>query len=73
VVAIAANGLDRQPLEVALAWLFRRPAVATAIVGARTAGQLRGALAALDLELPDELATALDEVSAPVLGYPERF
>jgi aryl-alcohol dehydrogenase-like predicted oxidoreductase len=71
-LAIAASGLDRQPLEVALAWLLQRPAVATAIVGARTAGQLRGALAALDLDLPDELASALDEVSAPALGYPER-
>ena len=30
-------------------------------------------LAAQDLVLPDELRRALDEVSAPALGYPERF
>ena len=47
--------------------------VASAIVGARTATQLRASLAAQDLVLPDELRRALDEVSAPTLGYPERF
>ncbi|RHA37887.1 aldo/keto reductase [Cellulomonas rhizosphaerae] len=72
-VATAAAGLDRAPLEVALAWLAGRPGIASAIVGARTADQLRGSLAAVDLELPRELRHALDEVSAPELGYPERF
>ncbi|WP_029287517.1 aldo/keto reductase [Cellulomonas sp. HZM] len=72
-VATAASGLGRAPLEVALAWLAGRPAVASAVVGARTADHLRGSLAALDLELPDELRSALDEVSAIPLGYPERF
>ncbi len=72
-VVMAAGGLQRQPLEVALAWLARRERVASAIVGARTAAQLRGALTSLDLELPDEIVQALDDVSAPVVGYPERF
>ena len=72
-VVTAAAGLARQPLEVALAWLARRDLVASAIVGARTASPLRGALTSLDLELPDEIAQALDDVSAPVVGYPERF
>ncbi|GEL93435.1 aldo/keto reductase [Cellulomonas composti] len=69
----AAQGLGRAPLEVALAWLAERQGVASALVGARTADQLRGSLAALDLVLPDELVAALDDVSAPALGYPERF
>ncbi len=69
----AAAGLDRAPLEVALAWVRQRPAVASAIVGARSADQLRASLGALDLELPAELGQALDDVSAPTLGYPERF
>lgn len=72
-VATAAAGLERQPLEVALAWVRGRPHVASAVVGARTAAQLRGSLASLDLELPPEVAAALDEVSAPPIGYPERF
>ncbi|MCR6689875.1 aldo/keto reductase [Cellulomonas sp.] len=72
-LVLAAAGLQRQPLEVALAWLARRTQVASAIVGARTATQLRGALGAVDLELPDEIAQALDDVSRPAIGYPERF
>jgi aryl-alcohol dehydrogenase-like predicted oxidoreductase len=72
-VATAAAGLDRAPLEVALAWLADRLGIGAAVVGARTADQLRGSLAATDLVLPPELRSALDEVSAPELGYPERF
>lgn len=67
----AAQGLDRSPLEVALAWVLGRPGVASAIVGARTAGQLRAALD-VDPALPEAIVTALDEVSAPPTGYPER-
>ncbi|MDM7856389.1 aldo/keto reductase [Cellulomonas alba] len=72
-VATAAKGLDRTPLEVALAWVRDAPGVASALVGARTAGQLRASLTAEDLTLPDALRAALDEVSAPPVGYPERF
>jgi aryl-alcohol dehydrogenase-like predicted oxidoreductase len=71
-VSTAAEGLRVQPLEVALVWVRDAPAVTAAIVGARTAAQLRGVLAAEDLSLPDEIRIALDEVSAPSLGYPER-
>lgn len=69
----AAEGLDRTPAEVALAWLRARPGMSCALVGPRTPTQLRQLLAADDLELPDELAAALDDVSAPALGYPERL
>ncbi|MFD6092753.1 aldo/keto reductase [Oerskovia sp. NPDC060338] len=72
-VATAANGLGRAPLDVALAWLLERPAVSSAIVGARTPAQLRASLAACDLELPDAVHYALDDVSALPLGYPERW
>ena len=71
-VATAAHGLGRSPLEVALAWLLVRASVTSAIVGARTAAQLRASLTTVDLELPPEIVHALDEVSAPTVGYPER-
>jgi aryl-alcohol dehydrogenase-like predicted oxidoreductase len=58
---------------VALAWLLAREALAGAIVGARTPAQLRTSLAAVDLELPAEVHAALDDVSAPEVGYPERW
>ena len=71
-VSTAAEGFGVQPLEVALAWVRDAPGITAAIVGARTAAQLRGALAGDDLSLPDEIRIALDEVSAPPVGYPER-
>lgn len=69
----AAEGLGASPLEVALAWLCSRPGVSAAVLGARTPEQLRSALDATTLELPAEIAAALDEVGAPRLGYPESL
>ena len=69
-VATAAIGLERSPHEVALAWLLGR-GVTAAIVGARTVAQLH-MLLDLELDLPAEIVRALDDVSAPVTGYPER-
>jgi len=71
-VATAAEGLERTPLEVSLAWVLSR-GIASAIVGARTAAQLRASLTAEAVVLPDEVRRALTEISAPALGYPERF
>ena len=70
-VATAAEGLATSPVAVALAWLRDRPGVVAPILGARTLGQLTGALASDALELPREISAALDDVSAPPVGYPE--
>jgi aryl-alcohol dehydrogenase-like predicted oxidoreductase len=64
-VATAADGLALSPLEVSLAWARDRSGVAAALVGARTAAQLRGVLLVEDVQLPTEIVRALDEVSAP--------
>jgi aryl-alcohol dehydrogenase-like predicted oxidoreductase len=63
-VARAADGLGWTPLEVALVWVRDRPGVTAPIVGARTAAQLRGALAVEALALPPEIVAALDDVSS---------
>jgi len=70
-LATASEGLGASPTEVALAWLRDRPGVVAPILGARTNSQLLAALASEELELPEEITRALDEVSAPPLGYPE--
>jgi aryl-alcohol dehydrogenase-like predicted oxidoreductase len=62
-VVTAADGLGCAPVEVALAWVRDAPGVASAVVGARTAAQLRGSLAAEDVDLPEEIRQALDDVS----------
>jgi aryl-alcohol dehydrogenase-like predicted oxidoreductase len=71
-VATAAQGLGCSPLDVALAWVLGRDQVASAVIGPRTAAQL-GAALDVDLKLPEAIANALDEVSAPAFGYPERL
>jgi len=63
-VARAAEGLQWSPLEVALSWIRDRPGVSAAIVGARTAAQLRGSLTVDECVLPDEISAALEDVSS---------
>ena len=62
-VAVAADGLGIAPLEVALTWVRDAPGVTSAIVGARTAAQLKGILMSDTVELPKVVRDALDEVS----------
>ena len=62
-VARAAEGLDLTPLQVALLWVRDAPGVTAPLLGARSAGQLAPALAVEDQQLPDEIASALDDVS----------
>ncbi len=71
-VVTAAEGLGVSPLEVALAWVRDRPGVVAPILGARTVGQLLGALQVEEITLPGEISRALDDVSALECGYPER-
>lgn len=71
-VVTAADGLGVSPVAVALAWVRDRPGVAAPIVGARTSAQLLAALESESLDLPAEIVSALDDVSAPAVGYPER-
>ena len=63
-VATAADGLGTSPLAVACAWVRDQPGVAAAVVGARDAAQLLGALAAEEISLPVEIRAALDDVSS---------
>lgn len=63
-VCTAADGLGATPLEVAVAWVRDQHGVTAALVGARTAAQLREILLSEEIELPDEIRTALDDVSA---------
>ena len=61
---VASDGLGLSPLEVSLAWVRDCPGVTSAIIGARTGAQLRGALSAESVTLPVPVREALDEISA---------
>lgn len=63
-VMVAADGLGLSPLEVSLSWVRDCPGVTSAVIGARTGAQLRGALSSESVTLPIPVREALDEISA---------
>ena len=65
-VCVASEGLGYSPLEVALSWVRDSYGVTSAIVGARTAAQLRGILTVEEVTLPEQVRVALDEISADI-------
>jgi len=71
-VATAAEGLGVSSLDVALGWVLAQDHIASAIVGARTAAQLGASLGVVDSPLPQAIVDALNEVTQPHVGYPER-
>lgn len=71
-----AEETDSNPVQVSLAWLRRRAALAGTslipIAGPRSLAQLEGYLQSLDAELDEEHYLRLDEISAPRLGTPHE-
>ena len=62
-VAEIAKKAGLAPSVAALAWVVGRPGIASAIVGATRPEQLQENLKAADVDLPADVAAALDEVS----------
>jgi aryl-alcohol dehydrogenase-like predicted oxidoreductase len=67
----AARGAT--PTAVSLAWVVQKPAVCSAIFGARSVEQLDQCAAAAELKLSADEMKQLDAASAPELGYPYEF
>jgi aryl-alcohol dehydrogenase-like predicted oxidoreductase len=66
--------LGEEPAHVALAWLLHQPAVTAPIIGPRTAGQLDGALHALEIMLDAAALGRLDEIfPGPGGAAPEAY
>ncbi|WP_027005270.1 aldo/keto reductase [Conexibacter woesei] len=53
------------PIQLAIAWVLRHPAVTSAIVGPRTAEHLDGYLAADGVELTDDVLDRIDAIVPP--------
>ena len=51
--------------QIAMAWLLRKPAVTSPIVGATKPHHLEDAIAAVSVKLSDEEVTRLEEVYQP--------
>lgn len=56
--------------QIALAWLLRRPAVTSVVIGANTEAQLNANIKAVDVKLTDEDMDRLNAVSKMPLLYP---
>jgi len=60
-----AKRLGRSPAQVGLAWLLSNPVVTAPIVGVAKSEHLEDAIAAVDLDLPDDAIAALEEPYRP--------
>jgi aryl-alcohol dehydrogenase-like predicted oxidoreductase len=56
-----ADGLGISPAQLALAWVLRRPEVASAIVGASRPEQVNDNAKAADIDLPEDVITSLED------------
>ena len=65
-----ANETDKTVPQIALNWLLQRPTVASVIIGARTAEQLRQNLGAVGWNLTSKQIEKLDQASARPAAYP---
>jgi aryl-alcohol dehydrogenase-like predicted oxidoreductase len=70
VLRTIGAGCGATPAQVALAWLLRKDAVDTVLIGASTSGQLAENLGAVSVELSGDDLLRLDELTAPTLIYP---
>jgi aryl-alcohol dehydrogenase-like predicted oxidoreductase len=68
-----AQDLGVSPAQVATRWVLEQSLVASAIVGARTTGQLSDTLAAAAWHLPEAARQRLDKISALPRRYPRAM
>ncbi len=74
IVDVMATVAERHAVSVAqvgLAWLLRKDAVTSVIIGAKRMEQLEDNLASVDLDLTDDEMLQLDQVSQLPVRYPE--
>ena len=60
-----AEGAGLTPIQLALGFVLAYPATSAALIGPRTPEQLGALLAAADMELPDDVLAAIDEIVTP--------
>ena len=72
--AALCHDLGEKEADVALAWLLANPAVTAPIIGPRTIEQLDGAIRAVEIDLPQDVMTRLDEIfPGPGGAAPEAY
>ncbi|MBS1301999.1 aldo/keto reductase [Loktanella sp. SALINAS62] len=66
--AVAAEQ-DREPAQIALAWVMAQRGVVSTLVGARSVSQLNANIAATDVDLTGDQMNRLDQISAVAGGF----
>jgi aryl-alcohol dehydrogenase-like predicted oxidoreductase len=72
-VVSVAEDVGATPAQVAIAWVRAQPWHTVPIVGARSEGQLRENLGAIDLELSEEHVERLSAATGFQTGFPRSF
>jgi aryl-alcohol dehydrogenase-like predicted oxidoreductase len=70
LMILLAKDHNASVAQVALAWLRKKPAVTSIIIGAKKHDQLLDNLASVEMELSVGEIKQLDDLSAPVIEYP---
>jgi aryl-alcohol dehydrogenase-like predicted oxidoreductase len=70
VVLDVAKQINKSPAQVALNWSATQPGITSTILGASKPEQLEENLRCVEFEIPHELRTKLNEVSALAAGHP---
>jgi NDP-hexose C3-ketoreductase / dTDP-4-oxo-2-deoxy-alpha-D-pentos-2-ene 2,3-reductase len=65
--------LGEPPAEVALAWLLTRPGLTAPVTGPRNPAELDSAARAVELQLPGDVLTQLDEIFPGPKTAPEQY
>jgi len=73
VVVASAEKMGVTPAQLALRWTMQQEFSSVPIVGSSNAKQLQDSLGALNITIPDDVMSQLDEVSRIDLGFPHNF
>lgn len=69
-----ADAIGATSAQVAVRWVMQKGGYTTIpILGARKVSQIEDTMKAATITIPGELMAKLDAISAPTLGFPQRF
>ncbi|MFO8029580.1 MAG: aldo/keto reductase [Cyclonatronaceae bacterium] len=72
-VVDSAEIMGVTPAQLALRWTMQQEFSSIPVVGSSNSAQLQDSLGALDVNIPDDIMSKLDEASRIDLGFPHEF
>ena len=62
-----AGGLNTHIAQLSIAWILKKPFIASTLIGSRNVDELQMNMDACRLSIPDEIEALIDQISLPVL------